>query len=330
MSRTGLLVLFVGCLFIVAVVIVRVGGMRNRSTTRQTQTTEKTETSANVDKSDRPTERTTPTPPEIKELPKVSVNAKEVEIPASLYPIFGMAEKKDYMTRIKAVHQLNRNLSEQEIKALYVFLNRHNNEDNLQASEVDAIKNDVSVAIMGQQTKPADYANNLMAMYYDKSHDNVWRDYCIQHLGGWYAKADAKEQHLIAATLWQAVEEKNLTISGTALIALSKNTGSQDIQEKAVANKAYEMCEDAQYGELAKITALQICAKFNEKKVLSTARKIAESGESVPLRMSAIAAIGTLGNSSDKPMLEKYAASSNVRLRKSAQGALARLEMAHF
>jgi len=300
--------------------------MRNRSATRQTQTTEKAEASANVDEPDRSTGRTTPTPPKIKDLPKISVNAKEVEIPASLHVVFGISENKDYMTRIKAVHQLGKNLSDQEIKALYVLLNRPDNEDNLQPSEVHAIKNDVSVAIMGQQKKPADYANNLMAMYYDKSHDNVWRDYCIQHLGKWYSKADVAEKPLIAATLWKALEENDISIAGTALIALSNNTGGQDIQKKTVANKALELCEDTRCGELAKITALQICAELNEKRVLPTARKIAESGASIPLRMSAIAAVGTLGDSSDRPMLEKYASSADVRLRKSAQSALGRLK----
>jgi len=71
---------------------------------------------------------------------------------------------------------------------------------------------------------------------------------------------------------------------------------------------------------------LQICAKFNDKRALPIARKIAESAASTHLRMSAIAAVGTLGDSSDRPMLEKYASSSDARLRESAQSALNRLK----
>ena len=323
MSKTGWIV--VSCVLIAAVIIVRVGGMRKKNVAEKKPTIEKTETATKPETPGIKTPLSPKASPELDAVPKVTVNAKDVEIPENLQVIFGMGEKKDYVTRIKAVHKLGKNLTEQEIKALYVFLNRHNNEDNLKPGEIDAIKNDVSVAIMGQQKKPADYGNNLMAMYYDKTHDDVWRDYCIQHLGGWCSKADDAEKTLIAKTLWKAVEQRNLSIAGTALIALSNNTGSQDIQKDDVANKAFEICEDAQYGELAKITALQICAKLNEKKVLQTARKTAESGASIPLRMSAIAAVGTLGDSTDRPMLEKYASSSDVRLRKSAQSALGRL-----
>ena len=76
---------------------------------------------------------------------------------------------------------------------------------------------------------------------------------------------------------------------------------------------------------MSKITALQICAKLGNKAVLPSARRLASSRESVPLRMSAIAAVGTLGNADDQVVLEEYAKSSDVRLRKSAQSALKRL-----
>lgn len=328
MNKKGLWI-GIGCIVIAAVVLVRVGGMRKGHASAQTPAPEKAETSKETavmpESLPVATAPVPPATPATTEIPKVTVKADEVEIPGSLRILFGQAEKKDYFTRIKAVHQLGKNLAESEVKALYVFLDRKNSEDNLQPSEIDAIKNEVSMAIARQEKKPADYAHNLMAMYYDPSHDDVWRDYCIQHLGAWYSKAEAAEQPLIAKTLWDAAGKKHLAIAGTALIALSNNTG-QGISKEDVANKAFGLCEDAQCGELAKTTALQICARLGDKRALPVARRIAESGASVPLRMSAIAAVGTLGDSSDKPLLEKYASSSDARLRKSAQAALGRLK----
>lgn len=145
------------------------------------------------------------------------------------------------------------------------------------------------------------------------------------HLGQWYSKADVSEQPQIAGTLWNATEKKELPIAGTALIALSNNTSGPDISREDVADRAYELCDDARCCELAKTTALQICARLGDKRALPIARRIADSSASVPLRMSAIAAVGTLGDPSDKPLLEKYASSTDVRLRKSAQSALGRL-----
>ena len=109
------------------------------------------------------------------------------------------------------------------------------------------------------------------------------------------------------------------------MIALANNINQSDVTSDAVANRALLLSEDTKCGELAKITSLQICAKLGEKNVLPVARQISTSGASVPLRMSAIAAVGTLGEESDRLMLEKYAASTDTRLRTAAQSALKRL-----
>ena len=65
--------------------------------------------------------------------------------------------------------------------------------------------------------------------------------------------------------------------------------------------------------------------RLGDVDVLPVARQIAASTAGVPLRMSAIAAEGTLGSESDRPLLEKYSASSDARLRTAAQSALGRL-----
>ncbi|MEI6808519.1 MAG: hypothetical protein WCN95_07335 [bacterium] len=113
-------------------------------------------------------------------LAEVTFKVDKVEpIPGNLLVILGQNEKKDYFTRIKTVHKLAKNLSQPEINTLYLFLNRKNNEDSLKPEEFDALKNEVSMAIMGQEKKPLNYANNLMAMYADIAHDVVWRDYLL-------------------------------------------------------------------------------------------------------------------------------------------------------
>lgn len=259
-------------------------------------------------------------------VPQVGFASPHPDIADSLRTVFGLDEQKDYPARVKAAHRLGKNLSESEVDGLYLFLNRKNGEDNLDPSELDALKNEVSMAIMGQDRKSPLYARNLAAMYFDPSHDEAWRDYCIQHLGQWCAKADASERTLVSGTLWDAAGKKQLPVAGTALIALSNNAGAPGIARQDVANKALALCEDAGCCELAKTTALQICARLGDERALPIARKIAESGASVPLRMSALAAVGTLGDASDKPLLEKFASSSDVRLRKSALGALGRLK----
>lgn len=260
--------------------------------------------------------------PQQKTVPLVRIDPI-INTPPSLVVVMGEGQDKNYFTRIKDVHNLGKNLSGEEIQTLFALLNRKDGVDSLTPDKLNALKNDVVNALMEQEVMPLFLANNLMAMYYDKGHDHVWRDYCIQHLGGIYGKVDEKQA--ISVTIWDGTKETELGIAGTALIALANNADGTYIKKEDVAAKALELSTSSNCGELAKITALQICAKLGEKQVLPTARSIAQSGGSVPLRMSAIAAVGTLGGESDREMLDKYAASSDVRLRKSAQSALQRL-----
>lgn len=254
------------------------------------------------------------------------VKTESVPVPRNLKVLMGEGENNGFSLRIKEVHSLGKNLSHEEIQTLYALLNRKNNEDFLRPDQLNALKNDVVNALREQEYPPSRLSDNLIAMYNDKGHDKVWRDYCIQHLGHFLKRISSKEKkEAVVATLWKATEETNITIAGTALLAMENNKNDSLIDAGEVAEKALNLCKDSTCGEPAKITALQICAKLGDVRVLSTAREIATSGQSVPLRMSAIAAVGTLGDESDREMLEKYSQSSDIRLRKSAQSALTRL-----
>ena len=56
-----------------------------------------------------------------------------------------------------------------------------------------------------------------------------------------------------------------------------------------------------------------------------TAREVAASDAAVMLRVSAIAAIGLLGNAEDMPLLSRYERSSDTRLRTASISAIGRI-----
>jgi hypothetical protein len=76
--------------------------------------------------------------------------------------------------------------------------------------------------------------------------------------------------------------------------------------------------------ELARITALQVCAQLGVKDVLPLALQFAESAKSIPLRVSAIAAVGQLGGAEVTAYLENLAAGNDARLAVPARAALQR------
>jgi HEAT repeat protein len=109
------------------------------------------------------------------------------------------------------------------------------------------------------------------------------------------------------------------------MIALRANIGQTDIRPREVRLAAYKVLTAEDTPDYVKQTALQICAMGNESKVLPIARDILKTSKNVPLKMSAIAAIGALGNGDDYENLEDLSKSTDIRLRIAAKSALKKL-----
>ena len=244
---------------------------------------------------------------------------------AAVAQVLGQGTERSYAARSRTIKALEINLSADEIQALYGFLDRKADADAATLGERNALKNDVVNALKMQQPMPADLASHLIAMFQDRSHDEVWRDYCIQHLGDIHANIqnpDEREQS--CQVLWAAAAEKQGSIPGTALIALGNLCGQKNFEKPRIAAQALAMVRAPDYGEPAKITALQICAKLGETAVLPDARKLTADG-SVLIRVSAMACLGMLGDKSDLALLKVAESSTDIRLKTAAQTASQRL-----
>jgi len=174
-----------------------------------------------------------------------------------------------------------------------------------------------------------------VAMYKDKSHDAVWRNYTIQFLAPYYEKrwpagsavnmADPERQAILD-TLWEALLEKDGPIAGTALIGveLLSRTHSE-IDKGRMRKAACDLALDDACGVESRIAAIQICGMIDSREALPTVRTLAQAGEVTPLRIASIAALGRLGSSDDEDLLQSLAAGSEQYPRKAAEAALKRL-----
>ena len=228
----------------------------------------------------------------------------------------GLIARQDFLKSIQS-------LSEGEAQAMLFFLQTSPDEANLPADELNAVKNEVVNVLKRQMGDPGLLIRQLLALY-AVSQDEVWRDYCVQHAGTLVERADSVAREDIMALLWNAADQKSGCLAGTALIALVNNRDASAVGGSRVADKALAVAQDETYGEGSRITALQIGAKLDDRRMLIPARAIAASSGSVPLRVSAIATLGALGEASDLPLLEKYAVSSDIRLHHAASTALSR------
>jgi len=251
----------------------------------------------------------------------------------------------DFRPRMDAMKQLTRNLSTNDTTALRLFLNfRFREQDKnagLRLLEFEGLKNDALTVLLAQDRLPAGLGHQLAGMYRDNDHSEVWRAYCIQYIPEYYeqmwpavrepepekGQEIAPERLEMENTCWEALEDEDSTIRGTALLALECLSGKYDhIDRPKVEEAAVSMAVDDACEEPARITSMRICGMAGRKEALPAARMIAQTGETVPLRMAAIATLGDLGEDEDLELLESLAASTDKRVQNIAKATLARMK----
>jgi len=187
------------------------------------------------------------------------------------------------------------------------------------------LKNEVILALKRQWDPPAGLESLLIELHEDKNQDVVIRDYALQHLSTWYESAANKES--ILQLFWGALQETDSSIAGTALLALYRlDEAGHNIDVTRLRRAALRMAEDQTASDLSRISAIQVCGRLKLKEALPAVVSLAQESQSVPLRISALAAMGELGERQHQQILERISEASAVRLKPAAQLALNRLK----
>jgi hypothetical protein len=230
--------------------------------------------------------------------------------------------------RIVALRALRgRTLGQSEIDALWAFLAMTAEEAKLSMERFNHLRNDTLTVLVQHSPAVPDLVPRLCAMYRDKAQDRTWRDYCIQFLGQAYPAASEADRGLALSAILEAAENRSLPTAGTALIALSNNLDAPGIGRDQVVEAAVAITADPDASPGARMTAFAVCGRLGAAEALPHARRAAagETAQSVNVRMAAIAAIGVLGDDSDRELLGRLGGSAEPRLRRPAAAALRRL-----
>ena len=219
----------------------------------------------------------------------------------------------------EAAHHLSRSLSAQDIDNLYHFLRDKKN-------TCFALKNELMTALRDQKKAPPGLTALFLELYRDPEQNPVIRDYALQHLCLWYEQVADGEKSQIEQALWDALNEKQTSIAGTALVALAHlSEKNPQLDSGKVKDAALQLANDPACGELARITALQVCGNLGAKEILPVALDLAKNSQDTPLRISAIAALGEVGGREVQPLLKKLSKNSNTLLQLAAQAALQKI-----
>jgi len=236
----------------------------------------------------------------------------------------------NYRDRLTAVKSLSRHLSDEDVAALKDFLLTPESLDREPWGHV--LKNDVMNVLCDQDPPMPGLDDVLAKVYRDHKQDDVIRDYAVQHLATYYEQMTGQRNasRTLQATrkvLWEAINEPAGSIAGTALLALNRLSQeySKDFDREKIASEALKLAGNPIAGEASQITAYQICARLGVREALPIVLRAAADGESVPLQLSAIAALGQLGGKDQVPYLNGILTGTEVRLKPAAEYALAQI-----
>jgi hypothetical protein len=235
-----------------------------------------------------------------------------------------LEKKKSLQTRLEALRKAGSPWSFAEVQALYVFLYETPQDAGLAQGDLNALKNEVLNRLKSQEGETIPLIRHMMNLYCDKSQDPVWREYCVQHLGTVFKNASLYQGQLL--TLFDdALNEKEGSLAGTTLIAMDQNVGVAGLSEESLAEKALAIAGSPSYNAASRTTALQIAARYNDRRALSLARAILNGKNDTHLMVSALAVLGQMGEAQDRSTLNAFVNSSDIRLRGAATAALTKI-----
>lgn len=235
-------------------------------------------------------------------------------------------ERADFEHRLLASDVLAKHLSEADWDELRKFLLMPAPLD--QSPYGQTVKNRLMDALCAMNPLPDGLGEVLSKIYHDPHQDGVIRDYAVQHLTPYYeqlATQPDSNQELAAAkaVLWEAIKEPGGSVQGTALLALKRLSQEfTDFNQAEITTTATQLASDPTTGELTHITALQVCAQLGVDNALPVALQAAQAGETIPVKISAIGALGQLGGTEQIPFLQGVVQGTDDRLKPAAQHSL--------
>jgi hypothetical protein len=207
-----------------------------------------------------------------------------------------------------------------------------------------ALKNDIINVLTGLPQYRGEVTAALLGIYRDPAQGDLMRDYAIQHLSEWRQRALAgghqADVAAIEAATWDGLREKAETISGTALLALTRWAADESMPAEArdqfaarhgarLRSEAARIATDPASTLSNRITAVSIQGRLGDTSASPNLLRLAgDQSSPVMLRTAAIGALGSLGQPLDDSafeLLANLAAGADHRLAVAASAALNRL-----
>lgn len=245
--------------------------------------------------------------------------------------VIGSGHASPYAIRAMHLDALGPDLDAGQIGRLCGFLLDRARVPNVLDGQLRALKNDVMGLLLGQAHPAQEFADTLASLIADRGCDPVLRDYAVQHIASWCeTRREGREGSRLMGILWAALDEKDGTIAGTALLGLGRMRACGLLAEadcERLKTEVARLCGDGESSPASLSSALQVAADLDLGEIGPRALALAgDEATGRPLRCSAIAALGRIGGAGSESVLKRIAGGPDVRLSEAAREALSRMK----
>jgi hypothetical protein len=254
----------------------------------------------------------------------------EENLSAPVLALLGLDGKlHDYNSMLSAIGMLPKgNIAADDVAALRDMLTWPNDQfpEGMRDIEINAVKNDVLDRLLRQKKLPEAMGYQLVDMFADTESDPVWKDYCVQFMSGFYEKQSevlgvkfqegqseesaqsVDELDAVREAMFTALEVRNETIAGTALIGLELLSRSHgEFDRDMILDKASEIAANEAVSNESRLTALRMSALTGgDETTADTARLLAQTGETMLMRSAALVTLGETGGPEDRELIESF------------------------
>jgi hypothetical protein len=265
-------------------------------------------------------------------LEKTTSSSENASLPAGMERIqlvMNPGHDVGFPERVAAIRALKTELTAAEVNAFSDYLRTPTRQSEQDPESENWLRNEMMDKLVEQPTAPPGLSDLLVEVYNDPAQDVVMRDYAVQHMAPAYKRVADQDKTNLRDALWQAAGETDTSIAGTAILAMLDITQTEPTMDQGrLADTAFKLAADDRCGELARITAVQVCGRMGVERALPIIQQLAQTAPSIPLRISATAALGDIGGTEAVQLLQQLAQSPEPRQALAAQSALLRLSRA--
>lgn len=233
----------------------------------------------------------------------------------------------DYTGRLAALQSLTDNLDARDVDGLITYLRTRGAREGLAGMQERLLKSAAMNLLLRQTGRADEVVRGLISVCRDRKQDVVVRTYALHYLRFMYEGAAEDLRGFIRLALWDAASEIDSNLGGSALLALQRLSETHGEIDKAdLGQVALSRAEDDRCGEMARRAGLEVCMRMGLTAAAPVSARLAQTADSLGIRLAAIDALGSVGDANAIPVLQSLSlAPPDPRLESAARTALLHL-----